>query len=221
MRGLLFSAVALAASRRPALAGCEAVGCARVDWTELSDVQADGPAAIDLHGVFATRAPVLAWGAVPMTGHLVARCADEATASCRMALDRLFDAVAAGEPLVYEAESNDFPGDGLSPGFITPEGEQPEVLAQPNLWPEPSPGAAGGALCRAVFDQALNPAPCPGDCDGSSDVGVDEVLRGVKMALGLEVKGCPGIDASGDGLITVDEVVTALGYALEGCPPRD
>jgi hypothetical protein len=49
-------------------------------------------------------------------------------------------------------------------------------------------------------------------------VTVDELVRGVNVALGtagLEV--CSAFDRSGDGTVTVDELVGAVVRALEGC----
>ncbi|MBI4516079.1 MAG: matrixin family metalloprotease [Deltaproteobacteria bacterium] len=66
----------------------------------------------------------------------------------------------------------------------------------------------------------LNPAPlpCVGDCDDDGAVTVDELVRGVNIALGnttLEV--CPQFDSSDDGSVTVDELVQAVNAALSGC----
>lgn len=63
-------------------------------------------------------------------------------------------------------------------------------------------------------------AACPGDCDGSGQVTVDEILRGVNIALGSSpVTDCLPFDFDGDGRVTVDEIVQAVGAALNGCPP--
>lgn len=61
---------------------------------------------------------------------------------------------------------------------------------------------------------------CTGDCDGDAQVSVDEILRGVNIALGqLDLPSCPPFDANGDGLVTADELVQAIHAALNGCPP--
>jgi len=63
---------------------------------------------------------------------------------------------------------------------------------------------------------------CTGDCDGSGSVTVDEILRGVNVALGLDdVGGCSVFDADIDGNVTVDELLSSVSSALQGCPaPR-
>jgi hypothetical protein len=59
---------------------------------------------------------------------------------------------------------------------------------------------------------------CVGDCDGSGDVTVDEILTMVNIALGnTPVTTCEAGDANHDGQITVDEILTAVNNALNGC----
>jgi len=49
---------------------------------------------------------------------------------------------------------------------------------------------------------------------------VDEILTMVNIALGnTPVAECEPGDANGDTHITVDEILTAVKHALEGCPP--
>jgi hypothetical protein len=61
-------------------------------------------------------------------------------------------------------------------------------------------------------------AHCPGDCDDSGTVTVDEVVRGVNLALDQVVEFCAAIDPNGDRSVTVDE--RARGQCnLAGCPP--
>jgi hypothetical protein len=61
-------------------------------------------------------------------------------------------------------------------------------------------------------------AQCPGDCNGDSQVTVDELVVAVNIALGeASVEECDAADSGGDGQITVDELVSATGSALDGC----
>jgi len=60
---------------------------------------------------------------------------------------------------------------------------------------------------------------CTGDCDGDGAVLVDEVIRGVNIALGTEeLANCFAHDRDFDGQVTVDEILAAVTAALEGCP---
>lgn len=63
------------------------------------------------------------------------------------------------------------------------------------------------------------PGGCVGDCGGDDVVTIDDLLRGVGVALGAHpIAACPAIDRSGDGTAMVDELTAAVGHALGGCP---
>jgi hypothetical protein len=69
-----------------------------------------------------------------------------------------------------------------------------------------------------VFLGSLEAPICAGDCDGSGDVTVDEIITLVNIALGnAPVTTCEAGDANHDGQITVEEIVTAVNNALNGC----
>ncbi len=60
---------------------------------------------------------------------------------------------------------------------------------------------------------------CAGDCDGSGEVTIDELVKAVNIALGTAMpETCLGADRSGDGTVTIDEIIVAVNYALNGCP---
>jgi hypothetical protein len=62
------------------------------------------------------------------------------------------------------------------------------------------------------------PGPCNGDCNSDGTVTVDELVRGVNIALGLLAsESCPAFDVNEDGTVTVDELVRAVNSALVGC----
>lgn len=63
------------------------------------------------------------------------------------------------------------------------------------------------------------PTPaCPGDCNGDGAVTVDELVRGVRMALLLEeVQAACGFDRNGDARVTVEELISAVEHLLSGC----
>ena len=80
-------------------------------------------------------------------------------------------------------------------------------------------GIAALVFCAATASSALAQPACTGDCDGSGDVTVDEVITLVNIALGTAaVSTCLAGDADGSGNVTVDEIVSAVTAALEGCP---
>jgi DNA-binding beta-propeller fold protein YncE len=59
---------------------------------------------------------------------------------------------------------------------------------------------------------------CVGDCGRDSQVTIDELLKGVNIALGnLPLSACEMFDDSGDGTVTVDELLHGVNDALNGC----
>jgi hypothetical protein len=62
------------------------------------------------------------------------------------------------------------------------------------------------------------PRPCVGDCNGSGEVTVNELITMVNIALGNSpVSACAAGDADGDGEITINEIIAAVNNALNGC----
>ena len=64
------------------------------------------------------------------------------------------------------------------------------------------------------------PGPCVGDCDHNGRVTVDELVRGVAIALGPDaLVSCETFDADHDGRVSVEEIVLAVNAELHGCLP--
>ncbi len=62
------------------------------------------------------------------------------------------------------------------------------------------------------------PVPCVGDCNADDSVGIDELVRGVNLALGRpDARPCDSLDADHDGKVSVSELVRAVNAALRGC----
>jgi len=58
-----------------------------------------------------------------------------------------------------------------------------------------------------------------GDCDGNLAVSINEIITGVNIALGLQdVALCAAFDRNVNGGVTIDELLRAVGYALNGVP---
>jgi len=61
-----------------------------------------------------------------------------------------------------------------------------------------------------------------GDCDGDGHVRVDELVKGVNIALGTApCDDCTAFDANGDRKVEIEELVQAVNHALYGCPEGD
>ncbi|MDX2169256.1 MAG: hypothetical protein SF182_19455 [Deltaproteobacteria bacterium] len=114
-----------------------------------------------------------------------------------------------------------------------------DVLAPPTPTPTrtrtapPSPTASRTATPSASATPTLSPTPLSsptdtaaasptataprtaGDCNGNGAVTVDELVRGVNIALGsAALDSCPSFDPNGDGMVAVNELVRAVANAL-------
>ena len=81
-------------------------------------------------------------------------------------------------------------------------------------------GLLGAVLLIGLL--AIRPATalaCQCDCNDDGQVTVDELLKGVNIALGIAPVGdCTAMDIDHSGTITVDELLAAVNIALTGCP---
>ncbi len=76
--------------------------------------------------------------------------------------------------------------------------------------------AAGDGLIDPLAAIALVQAATPGDCDGNGQVTIDELVVGVRIALGdAPSTACAAFDTDGDGTVTIAELVAAVGRALD------
>ena len=79
-------------------------------------------------------------------------------------------------------------------------------------------------LALLVWWQLLAPLAghatgCAGDCDGSGEVAINEVIVGVNIALGAaELGTCPAFDQDGTLAVEVYEIIAAVNSVLVGCP---
>jgi hypothetical protein len=72
---------------------------------------------------------------------------------------------------------------------------------------------------HACAPPAVTPT-CAGDCNGDGVTTVDEVVRGVAIALGDKpLSSCPASDPNHDGIVAVSDLVQAVKSVLQGCGP--
>ncbi|MBX3025798.1 Ig-like domain-containing protein [bacterium] len=77
---------------------------------------------------------------------------------------------------------------------------------------------ASGNPLPAAYAWTFRVGECVGDCNGDGMVSIDELIRGVNIALGSQpVAACPSFDANGSGTVDIAELITAVNAALAGC----
>lgn len=74
----------------------------------------------------------------------------------------------------------------------------------------------GDQSATTTFDVEVR---CAGDCSDDELVSVDELVRGIEIALGGEpLDDCPLADGNGDGSVSISDLVAAVASAVNGCP---
>jgi hypothetical protein len=103
---------------------------------------------------------------------------------------------------------------GPAPPTRTPRPTEWFPSATPIPTPTCPPGFIPvGGLCSSASDS------CVGDCNQQGTVTVDELVRGVNIALGIaQLRDCPVSDDDYDGQVAADELIMAVNAALIGCP---
>lgn len=82
----------------------------------------------------------------------------------------------------------------------------------------PNAPFAGTVIGTAGFYvEGGDPVLCAGDCDGDGHVAINELVTGVRIALGFTEVVCAAIDSTGEGDVAIAELVAAVGNALNGC----
>jgi len=83
----------------------------------------------------------------------------------------------------------------------------------------PTATAIPTATAQPTATPTSRPGTCPGDCDDDGEVTVAELVRGVRIALGLAaLQDCVSLDQDLSGTASVAELVLAVASALIGCP---
>lgn len=94
----------------------------------------------------------------------------------------------------------------LATDRLTPAGEPVEWKADADF---------GVIYRRGTF---VGPGGCAGDCSGDGRVTIDELVKGVTIALGSAAAStCDAADADRDAQVTIAELIRAVNAALDGC----
>jgi hypothetical protein len=79
--------------------------------------------------------------------------------------------------------------------------------------------AGAAVLLMSLASNSAAQEICRGDCNNDGRVDVADLVGVIAIALGENaVENCRAGDRSDDGQVTVDEILTAVGDAVNGCP---
>lgn len=93
--------------------------------------------------------------------------------------------------------------------------DSPDYTVVLTTAPPPTMTAAPSATPTPTVSPA---AACAGDCNGDGQVTIDELVRGVNLALSGAGVPCAALDVNGDGEIAINELIAGVNSALAGCP---
>jgi len=124
---------------------------------------------------------------------------------------------------------------------VTPDTAQPSATAEPTQTATPTAVDSASPTPEITATASDTPGPdtptatsppeptatatpivaiCPGDCDGSGTVEINELITCVNIALGTQPPSvCPACDPSGGGTVEINELIAAVNRALSGCVP--
>ena len=157
---------------------------------------------------------------------------EEVTAGNRLGVELRRQVDGAAGTVDYAAATlEDFPSGSFTLATVRFRALQPTVatpLTLHRLTPRQSDATFGGrsvlgaspgvTLVVVSSDEEMPASGCLGDCDGDGQVSVEELVEGVAIALEkAEPAQCRALDRNADGMVTIDEVLAAVGNGLRGC----
>jgi hypothetical protein len=75
-----------------------------------------------------------------------------------------------------------------------------------------------GSRLQVLLNRSEASSGCVGDCNGDGAVAINELVRGVNIALGnADPSTCSAVDRDGNGAVAINELIAAVNSALGGC----
>ena len=72
---------------------------------------------------------------------------------------------------------------------------------------------------RSSSCQCEGTSTCPGDCNTSDSVTINELISCVNIALGsADLSSCAACDSDNSGSVAINELIAAVNAAQSGCP---
>ena len=135
------------------------------------------------------------------------------------------ETIQSADPLLGPLADNGGPTDtmALLPNSPAIDAGDPDICANPPVNGVDQRGyrrpGTGSVVCSIGAYEYNSPGPCAGDCDGTGEVTSEDRITLLSVALGTAGPGeCPDGDWTGDGAISVDELVLALNATPDVCP---
>lgn len=92
----------------------------------------------------------------------------------------------------------------------------PSITLTPTLTPTVPPGSTETSTPEPT--QTITTLDCFGDCNGDASVSISELIAAVNIALGNSpFETCVNADADGDGEVRINDLISSIISALQGC----
>ena len=190
------------------LANVEGDGCIEVIATDSSGNSEKKRFEIALVGIASTATPTLTATASPTSSPTHTRATPTAT-STQVDTPTMppTDTPTIPSPTHTPTMPTDTPTQNAATSTATSTQEEAPATNTPTATPSETPRITS------------TPAPCAGDCDGDGNVGIGELIRGVRIALEqVDISECAAFDSNADGRVSIGELIAAVQSSLRGCP---
>jgi hypothetical protein len=124
-----------------------------------------------------------------------------------------------------------FDGLAQTPGLTATPTETPTATETPLVSSTPTPtqtptrtptspvSATPTSTPTDTATATVPPSGCAGDCNGDGVTAINELIRGVNIALEQQpLSNCPAADANGNGTVAINELILGVRANLDGCP---
>ena len=110
-------------------------------------------------------------------------------------------------------------GNGFHDGLFLSGSISPAATKTATPTPTQAPTNTSATTHSPTASPTSSLPPCTGDCGKDGFVTIDDLVRGVQIALGtMPLASCSSFDSNWDGEVAIDELLSAVKHALTRCP---